>query len=120
MQAIQDYYIAPGAVLTSMLKRTDIAVYETIGKLVKGDLKGGTVLQYGLPVNGVGLSDMVYTRHLIPKDYMTKIQTYRQEIIDGKRTVIDVRKLTDAQFKMIDSDPTCKGLTALRDAMKTK
>jgi basic membrane protein A len=111
-------YLAPGSVLTSMLKRVDIAVYETIGKLVKGDLKGGTVLQYGLPVNGVGLSDMIYTRHLIPKDYMTKIQTFRQEIIDGKRDVIDIRKLTEDQFKMIDSDPTCAGLDKLRDALK--
>ena len=41
-QAIR--YLAPGFVLTSMLKRADIAVYETISKLVKGDLKGGTAL----------------------------------------------------------------------------
>lgn len=111
-------YLAPGNVLTSMLKRVDIAVYETIGKLVSGELKGGTTLQYGLPVGGVGLSDMIYTRHLIPKDYMSTVQTFRQEIIDGKRQVIDIRTLTEDQFKMIDSDPTCAGLEKLREALK--
>ncbi len=107
-------YLAPEHVLTSMLKRVDVAVYDMIGKLVKGDLKGGTVLQYGLKENGVALSDMTFTRHIIPKEYVQKVQTFKQEIIDGKRTVIDVRTLKDDQVKALDADPTCKGLDNLR------
>ena len=67
-------YLAPGNVLTSMLKRVDIAVYNTIKLGVEGNLQGGTVLQYGLDVDGVGLSEMTYTRHIIPRDYMDQVE----------------------------------------------
>jgi basic membrane protein A and related proteins len=59
-------YLAPGNVLTSMLKRVDVAVYDVIERLTEGNLEGGTVLQYGLDEEGVGLSEMTYTRHIIP------------------------------------------------------
>ncbi len=111
-------YMAPGHVLTSMVKRADVAVYDMVAKLVKGDLKGGTTLHYGLKENGVGLTDMTYTRYLIPKEYLQKVDTFRQEIIDGKRDVIDVRLLTDDQVKALDADPTCKGLDNLRAMLK--
>ena len=41
-------YLAPGNVLTSMLKRVDVAVYDVIERGVTGALEGGTVAQYGL------------------------------------------------------------------------
>ena len=52
----------PGFILTSMIKRTDNAIYDMIGKLVKGELKGGTTLEYGLKEDGVGISPMTYTK----------------------------------------------------------
>ncbi|MBX3086546.1 MAG: BMP family ABC transporter substrate-binding protein [Anaerolineae bacterium] len=110
-------YLAPEHVLTSMLKRVDIAVYDLIDKLVKGEVKGGTVAQYGLDVNGVGLSDMTYTRHLIPKAYMDKIKELRQSIIDGKVKVIDTRTITEDQRKAFYADRTCKGAEALKKAV---
>ncbi len=112
-------YLAPEHVLTSMLKRVDVAVYDMIGKLVKGELKGGSVLQYGLKEEGVGLSEMKFTRHIVPKEYVDKVKTFQQEIIDGKRNVIDVRMLTEDQVKALDADPTCKGLADLRAKLGT-
>ena len=41
--------LAPGAVLTSMIKRTDYAVYDAINRLVCGQLAGGETVTLGAP-----------------------------------------------------------------------
>jgi basic membrane protein A len=83
-------YIAPGNVLTSMLKRVDIAVYDLIKRLAEGTLQGGTVVTYGLKEDGVGISEMKYTRHLIPPENLAKIEELKQMIISGDLKVTDV------------------------------
>ncbi len=55
-------YLAPGHVLTSMLKRVDVSVYQTIRAVVKGNFKGGTVKTFGLEENGVGYARDVFNR----------------------------------------------------------
>lgn len=109
-------YLAPGNVLTSMLKRVDIAVYNTIKLAAEGNLQGGTVLQYGLDVDGVGLSEMKYTRHLIP-DYLEQVEVLRQQILDGERSVVDIRTLDADTFAIVDQNPTCEGVDALNAAL---
>jgi len=83
-------YIAPGHVLTSMLKRVDIAVYDLIKRLCDGTLQGGTVVTYGLKEGGVGLSEMKFTRHMIPKAYVDQVNELRDKIIKGEIKVTDV------------------------------
>ncbi|MBN2303042.1 MAG: BMP family ABC transporter substrate-binding protein, partial [Anaerolineae bacterium] len=90
VDADQDY-LAPGNVLTSMLKRVDIAVYNTIEAAVNGELEGGTVIKYGLDTGGVGLSEMKYTRHIIPRATMDQVEAYREQILSGELNVIDIR-----------------------------
>jgi basic membrane protein A len=107
-------YIAPGNVLTSMLKRVDIAVYDMIRQLVEGTLVGGTVPQYGLAIDGVGITEMTYTRHLIPAAYVDKVDGFRQSIISGDIDVIDVRTLKEDHLSFISSNPTCEGFDQLR------
>jgi basic membrane protein A len=110
-------YLAPGNVLTSMLKRVDIAVYNTIKMGVEGTLKGGTTLQFGLDVGGVGLSDMIYTRQLIPRAYMDQVNAFKQQILDGTLKVIDIRTLDADTFAIVDNNPTCAGVDALKAAL---
>lgn len=110
-------YLAPGHVLTSMLKRVDVAVYDTIKQGFEGTLEGGTVSQYGLDKNGVGLSEMTYTRHIIPSEYMDKVDEFQQQILDGTLEVIDIRTLTEDQFAILTGNPTCAGVEELRAAM---
>ncbi|MBC7811700.1 MAG: BMP family ABC transporter substrate-binding protein, partial [Burkholderiales bacterium] len=110
-------FLAPGNVLTSMLKRVDIAVYDLIDKLVAGDLEGGTVQQYGLDVDGIGLSEMTYTRHIIPSEYMDAVEASREAIIAGDLDVIDVRTLDEDQFAALKANPTCAGIEELRASM---
>jgi basic membrane protein A len=110
-------YMAPGNVLTSMLKRVDIAVYDTIKLGVEGELQGGTVLHYGLDTGGVALSDMVYTRHLIPRAYMDQVAAFKQQILDGTLKVIDIRTLDADTFAIVDNNPTCAGVDELKAAL---
>jgi len=76
--------IAPGHVLTSMIKRTDFAVYDSINRLVCGKLKGGETVNLGLKEGAVGLSPMKFTKNLIPKKYLDKVADLQQKIISGQ------------------------------------
>jgi basic membrane protein A and related proteins len=110
-------FLAPGNVLTSMLKRVDVAVFDTINQFVAGEAIGGEVLQYGLTEDGVGLSDMVYTRQLIPSEYMDEVEAARQGILDGEIAVIDIRELSEDEFAIVQENPTCAGMDELRSMM---
>jgi basic membrane protein A len=74
---------APGRVLTSMTKVVDVSVYETIADLKEHKWQGG-VRVFGLKEKGV---DYVYDRNnhsLIPEAVRARVESLRQDIIDGK------------------------------------
>jgi basic membrane protein A and related proteins len=56
--------VAPGAVLTSMIKRTDVAVETVIKDYAEKKFPGGKTLVLGLAQDGVGLSPMKYTKDI--------------------------------------------------------
>ena len=70
-------------VMTSMLKRVDVAVYNTIGDYLEGKAKVGTDAVFDLKVNGVAYS----TTGGNLEDIKTKLDDLKQQIIDGKITV---------------------------------
>jgi basic membrane protein A len=82
--------IAPGSVLTSMVKRTDVAV-ETVMK-VYADMKfpGGQTVSLGLAQDGVGLSPMNHTRNLIPASMLDKVEDMKKKILSGEIKVWNV------------------------------
>lgn len=82
--------LAPGSVLTSMVKRVDIATESLIKDYAAGNFPGGEVLQFGLDVEGVGLSEMKYTKDMIPAAYLTRVDELKAEIIAGSISVWDV------------------------------
>jgi basic membrane protein A len=84
--------IAKGNVLTSMIKRTDNAVYDVCKRLANGNLEGGVTLEYGLKKNGVGLSPMEYTKDEIPQEFLDRIADLREKIEQGEIEVTDVTK----------------------------
>src|SRR5208282_627915 len=70
--------IAPGAVLTSMVKRTDVAV-ETVMKDYAGKkFPGGQTVTLGLAQKGVGLSPMTHTKDKIPAASLAKVDELRR------------------------------------------
>ncbi|MCD4685537.1 MAG: BMP family ABC transporter substrate-binding protein [Anaerolineae bacterium] len=110
-------YLAPGNVLTSMLKRVDVAVYETIAAELAGTLEGGSILQYGLDVGGVGITEMTYTRHIVPAEYQAQVAAMEDAILAGELEVVDIRMLDEETFAIVDGSPTCGGVDALRNAL---
>ncbi|MBA2414889.1 MAG: BMP family ABC transporter substrate-binding protein [Geodermatophilaceae bacterium] len=67
-------------IMTSMLKRVDVAVYEFISSFIDGTVEGGTDIIYDLEVDGVGLA----TSGGQIDDIQDEIDSYKQQIIDGE------------------------------------
>ncbi len=83
-------YIVPGQIVTSMLKRVDVAVFDTIRRLEAGKLTGGVNI-YGLENNGVGYSVDKYNRKLITRKMEKVVNLFRKKIIAGDIQVPDKR-----------------------------
>lgn len=83
--------LAPGKILTSMVKHVDVAVLD-IAKAIdrKKPLTGHLVL--GLKDNGVGLTDFQYTRSIIGRSNIGEIDKIRQAIVSGRITPPSTRE----------------------------
>lgn len=77
----QDHMV-PGKVLTSMMKNVDNAVYDIIAETAKGKFKGG-IHYYGIKENGVGTTDFKYTKDIIGKENLAKVEEIRKAILAG-------------------------------------
>ena len=75
--------LAPGSVLTSMLKRTDVAVETVVGDYAGDTFPGGKTVTLGLKENGVALSDMKYTKDKIPAATLAKVDELKSKILSG-------------------------------------
>ncbi|WP_242086826.1 BMP family ABC transporter substrate-binding protein [Microbacterium lacticum] len=82
--------LAPGNVLTSMLKHTDVAMETVLKDYAEGSFPGGETLQLGLKEDGVGLTAFQYTKDAIGQATIDKIADLKQQIIDGKIQVWNV------------------------------
>jgi basic membrane protein A len=81
-------WIKPGFILTSMVKRVDVAVYNTVKDLVQASFTGG-VHVYGLENDGVGYAMDEYNKDLIPKSVIDDVEQARKDIIAGHIKVTD-------------------------------
>jgi basic membrane protein A and related proteins len=73
-------YLAPANVLTSMIKRVDIAVLNACAMVVKNEFKGGQYY-YGLKEKAV---DFATTGNLIPADVVTFANMLKGKILSGE------------------------------------
>jgi basic membrane protein A len=76
-------YMAPGFVLTSMVKRVDNEAYDQVKALSNGSFKGGAVTLYGLKEGGVDYAMDQYNKGLIPDDVVAKVEDLRKKVSDG-------------------------------------
>ena len=79
---------APCCVLTSMVKKVDVAVFEAIRQLIEGELEGG-VRELGLAEDGVAFVYDEHNRDRIPPEVVAKVRALGKEIIAGKIKVPD-------------------------------
>lgn len=84
-------WVKPGLILTSMLKRVDSAVYDTIEETSKGKFSGG-VKRFGLANSGIDYSIDEHNKKLIPSAVIQKINAMKKDIIAGKIQVPDYYK----------------------------
>lgn len=77
-------HLAPYNVLTSMLKRVDVAVYNEVKALYEGTFEPGHKV-YGLDKDGVGYSEHALAK--VPPRYIEIVEDYKEKIINGEITV---------------------------------
>jgi len=70
-----------GHILTSAVKRMDVAVFDTIEKLARGTLETGCTSHFSLPNDGVGLGTI---NAAVPPSLKAEIEEVRAEIVAGK------------------------------------
>ncbi len=70
-------------ILTSMLKRVDVAAYNAAKAVAEGTFKGG-VVTYALKDNGVGLPE---NNPNLTDDITAKVKDFTQKVVDGEITV---------------------------------
>jgi basic membrane protein A len=84
-------YIAPGKVLTSMIKHVDYAVWLSIKSVIENSFVSGFV-ELGVKEGGVGISPLKYTKDKIPSEVLTKVETLKQKIANGEIVVPATRE----------------------------
>lgn len=84
-------WMRPGTVLTSMLKRVDVAVFDTIRDAKEGKFQAG-VARFGLKDKGVDYAVDEHNEKLIPPDAKAKLEQLRADILAGKINVPDYYK----------------------------
>lgn len=78
--------VAPGTVLTSMLKNVDVAVFETVKALKENIFEPG-VKEFGVKENGVGLTDFKNTKEIMGEENLKKLEQIKADIAEGKIVV---------------------------------
>jgi basic membrane protein A len=84
-------HIKPGFILTSMLKRVDIAVFDAIKEASQNQFKAG-IIRYGLKEKGIDYSIDQYNEKILDAALIKKANVLRDQIISGKITVPDYYK----------------------------
>ena len=79
-------YMAPGNVLTSMVKRVDNAVLRAVQSVVDGNFRGG-LREFGLADDGVGYAVDEYNEDLLTEEMLSVVEDARQAIIEGTISV---------------------------------
>jgi basic membrane protein A len=84
-------WVKPGFILTSMLKRVDLAVFKVIQEAQAGNFTAG-VKRFGLADKGVDYSVDQYNEKILTKSVRKRADELKAEIISGKIVVPDYYK----------------------------
>lgn len=84
-------HMAPGYVLTSMLKRLDVALVRLLESRIAGTLRGGSY-RFDYRNGGIGHTSMEYTKQLFPAALLDELGKVEEMIKSGRITVINTWK----------------------------
>jgi basic membrane protein A len=91
--------LAPGKILTSMVKRVDIGVLKLAEIAATGKVPTGHI-ELGLKDGAIGLTSFKYTRNALTPAQFHELELLRSAVIDGKITVPFTREAL-APFKPV-------------------
>lgn len=83
-------YLAPGFVLTSMMKRLDVSIVNLCQLFMEGKLTGSTVYEYSYKNGGISITDMKFTKEKIPADVLENIRAIERKIAAGEIHVTNI------------------------------
>ena len=93
-------YMAPGHVLTSMVKRVDNQAYDIIKSVSDGSYKGGMVKYYGLAEGGVDAAMDEYNKGLIADAVLKDVDDLKAKLLSGAIVVPNYMELKPGQKEM--------------------
>jgi basic membrane protein A len=70
-------------ILTSMLKRVDNAVFQTIEQFANDEFPGGDIQTFGLAEDGIALAPFGEFEDLVPAEVTDAVDQAQQDIVDG-------------------------------------
>ena len=76
-------HLAPGLVLTSMIKGVELAVYQTIQAVVEDSFTGGIKL-YGLKEGGMEYIVDANNQGVLSTEILKRVEELKKQIIDGE------------------------------------
>lgn len=91
--------LAPGKILTSMVKRVDVAVFDIAREIQEGKAPSGHVV-LGLKDGAISLTNFKYTRKAIGPARIARLALIKRAIIDGRIVPPFTRKQL-ARFKPV-------------------
>ena len=89
--------LAPGRVLTSMLKRVDVAAYQTLKDAMEGKFTAG-VVALGLAEGGVDWAQDEHNAALVSDEVRAAVERAKADIIAGRITVHDYGSDSNCPF----------------------
>ncbi|MBC7082449.1 MAG: basic rane protein [Bacillota bacterium] len=78
------HHLAPDNVMSCMMKRVDVAVYDVTSKVKDGTFEA-THYVYGLAEDGVGPCDET-SKH-VPQEVLDKVNAYKEKIVAGELVI---------------------------------
>jgi basic membrane protein A len=84
-------HLHPGSVLTSMIKRVDVAVYEAF-KAAKENRWQAGLRNLGLKEEGVGVAIDEHNRRLVSAEMEAAVRKANDDIVAGRIAVVDYRQ----------------------------
>lgn len=93
-------YMAPGSVLTSMVKRVDTQAYDMIKSVADGNFEGGVVKYYGLAEDGVSAAMDEHNAGLIANSVLAEVDGLKAKLLSGEIVVPNYFDLEAGQKEM--------------------
>ena len=81
-------WVKPGRILTSMIKRVDLAVFNAIEAQKANQFKAG-LFTMGIAGNGIDYALDNYNRAILSKEVEAGVNAVKKQILDGKLRVPD-------------------------------